>query len=84
MRSIDISELPAETDEEIRAGDTYVVERNGQTVGYFLTLTVKDTEQLRSDLEALDRSIDAALQNGYTREQLAEALDLGKPFREDR
>jgi hypothetical protein len=83
MRYIDISELPAETDEEIRSGDTYVVERNGKIVGYFLPLKAKDTEQLRNDLEALDRSIDGALQNGYSREQLAEDLDLSKPLRDD-
>jgi hypothetical protein len=83
MRHIDIGELPSETDDEIRSGETYVVERNGAIVGYFLPLKVKDTERLRQDLEALDRTIDAALQNGYTREQLADDLDLSKPFRDD-
>jgi hypothetical protein len=83
MRYIDISELPAETDEAIRSGDTYVVERNGEIVGYFLPLKLKDTEQIRRDLEALDRTIDAALRNGYTREQLAEDLDFSKPLRDD-
>ena len=83
MRYIDISELPAETDEELRSGDTYVVERNGKIVGYFMPLKVKDTEQIRRDLEALDRTIDAALRNGYTREQFAEDIDLSRPFRDE-
>jgi hypothetical protein len=60
------------------------VERDGEVLGYFLPVKPKDVEQIGKDLEALDRTIEAAFRNGYTREQLAEDLDFSKPLRDDR
>jgi hypothetical protein len=82
MKRISMEELPSQTDEDIRSGGTFAVERDGEVLGYFLPVKPKDVERIRRDLEALDRTIEAALQNGYTREQLAEDLDLSKPLRE--
>lgn len=82
MKRISIEKLPAQTDDDIRSGGTFAVERDGEVLGYFLPVKPKDVERIRRDLEALDVSIEAALQNGYTREQLAEDLDLSKPLRE--
>ena len=84
MKRISIEDLPTHTDDDIRGSGTFAVERDGQVLGYFLPVKPKDVEQIRRDLEALDRSIEAALQNGYTREQLAEDLDFSKPLRADR
>jgi hypothetical protein len=83
MKQIDISELPTQTDDEIRHGETYAVTRDGEVVGYFLPRKREDPEKLQEALEALDRTIQDALRNGYTSEQLAEDLDLSKPARHD-
>ena len=84
MRHIEIDELPARTDDDIRSGGTIALERDGEVLGYFLPVKPKDVERIQRDLEALDRTIDAALLNGYTREQLAEDLDLSKPLSDER
>jgi hypothetical protein len=81
MRRISNEELPAHSDDDIRGSGTFAVERDGQVLGYFLPVKPKDVERVREHLEALHRSIDAALQNGYTRDQLTEDLDLSKPSR---
>jgi hypothetical protein len=83
MRHIDISELPEHTDGDLSSSRTIAVERNGRVIGYLMPVKEKDVERIKRDLEALDRTIDAALRNGYTREQLAEDLDLSKPLRDD-
>lgn len=83
MKHIDISELPKQTDDEIRGGNTFAVERDGEVLGYFVPRRKKNPEKLLAELEALNRTIDEALSNGYTREQLSEDLDLGKPLRSD-
>jgi len=82
-RRIAIDELPEESDDRIRTGVNYVVERDGHVVGYFVPRKNRDREAIERDFRALDQAIERALQNGYTREQLAEDLDLSKPFRED-
>jgi hypothetical protein len=83
MRHIDIRELPGQSDDEIRAGETYAVERDGQVLGFFLPVKQKDAEKRRKAFEALDRTLDEVLKNGYTGEQLAEDMDLSKPFRSE-
>jgi hypothetical protein len=82
MRHIDIRELPTEPDDELRSGETYAVERDGEVVGYFVPRRKKDPDEVARALEAFDRTITRALRPGYTREQLAEDLDLSKPLRD--
>ncbi len=83
VRQLDVREVPHLSDDEIRAGGNYAFERDGEVLGYFVPRKKVDWKALRKAFDALDRTIDTSLRNGYTREQLAEDLDLSKPFRDD-
>jgi hypothetical protein len=83
MRHIDIRDLPNQTDDEIRSGMTIAVERDGEILGYFLPRRKMDPKELEAAFSRLDATIEGAIKNGYTRERLAEDLDLSKPFRDD-
>lgn len=80
MRRIDIRELPDQADEEIRSGEAYAVERDGKVLGYLIPARHVDPEEARKSFENLDRVIDKNLTYGYTREDLAEDMDLSRPF----
>lgn len=83
-RHIDIRDLLDQPDEEIRTGPSLVVERGGDIVGCLLPNKPRpDPREMAKEWEKLDRLIDAAVRNGYTREQMAEDFDLSKPFREE-
>jgi hypothetical protein len=82
-RRIDINDLPEESNDTIRTGPNYAVERDGNLVGYLVPRKKRDQEAIERKLRELDRLIDQSLRNGYTREQLVEDLDLSKPFRDD-
>jgi hypothetical protein len=47
MRRITIDKLPSQTDEEIRSGPTYAVEREDRIVGYFLPVKEIVSEKVR-------------------------------------
>jgi hypothetical protein len=80
---IDIRDLLVQTDDEIRTGPSLIVERDGEIVGHLIPSRPRpDPEELAREWARLDRLIDASLRNGYTREQLAEDMDLSKPFRD--
>jgi antitoxin (DNA-binding transcriptional repressor) of toxin-antitoxin stability system len=83
MRRIDIRELPDQSDEEIRSGETYAVERDGKVLAYLVPVRHIDPDEAQKAFDQLNRTIDESLQNGYTREQLAEDMDLSRPFKGD-
>lgn len=83
IRDIDVRQLPGRSSDEIRTGPTYTVERDGEEMGLFLPRKKKDPKAMQAAWDALDRTIDSMLRNGYTREQLIEDFDLSKPFRHD-
>jgi len=57
MRCIDIRELPAQSDDEIRAGETDAVERDDEVLGYFVPRRKSDPQADQEAATALARRI---------------------------
>ena len=74
MKHIDISALPLEPDDELRAGETYAVERDGEVVGYFVPRKKKDAPADQAAASDLARRISELRARGWLEnDELSEA-----------
>jgi hypothetical protein len=79
MRRSDISELPEQTDEELGAGETYRIERDGQTVGFFLPVKRSNPDESQRASEKFDAMIEQMRAAGWTQADIEDAFDLTRP-----
>ena len=79
MRRIDIRELPNQTDEELGTGESYRIERNGETVGFLIPVKRVDPEESKRAFEEFDAMIERMRARGWTQADIEDAFDLTRP-----
>jgi hypothetical protein len=92
MRQVTVDELPKLIREGLPPGEKIAVVDCGKVVGYFNSALVrinpdlmkpvtKDPKEVDAAFDRLDTAIERALAGStMTRDELADALDLSKPF----
>ena len=87
MRRVKVEELRKIIREGLPAGEKIAVEDGGTVVGHFTPVALqfapqkKDPEELQRAYDELDAAIEKALEGStLTRDELADLLDLSKPF----
>ena len=58
MNRISITDLPTEPEDELGEGETYAVERDGEVVGYFVSVVKRDEARMAEAMEAFDRMVE--------------------------
>ena len=79
MRRIDFRELPNESNEELGTGETYRIERNGETVGFLIPIRHPDAEERERALVEFDEMIQRMRSSGWKQEGIEAAFDLSRP-----
>lgn len=75
LKHITLKDLKQRLDHYLLQGEPLAIEQDGTLLGYFVPSKTK------SSLEQLDQAVEAFIASaGMTREQLADTLDLSKPF----
>lgn len=79
MRRIDIRELPEQSNEELGKGETYRIERDGETVGFFLPLKRANPEESKRAFEQFDRMLEDLRARGWSETDIEDTFDLTRP-----
>lgn len=79
MRRIDIRELPNESNEDLGTGETYRIERNGETVGFLVPIRRPDAEERERAMVEFDEMIQRMRSSGWKQEDIEAAFDLSRP-----
>jgi len=92
MRCVTVDELPKVIRDGLPPGEKVAIEECGKIVGFFESALVqispdllkpikKDPKKIDAAFDRLDAAIERALAGStMTRDELADALDLSKPF----
>ena len=86
MKSVSEREFVERAGQYIARREQVSIERDGETVGYYLPTTVpngkvRDEKEGRAARVRFERSLERFLAaTGMTEDELADALDLNKPF----
>ena len=82
MRSVGVREFRDQATSMMGAGETLVIERHGEPIGFFVPIVAKDR---RTGLDALghlaELLYDLRARTGLTEEQLAEGVTRGRRSR---
>ena len=86
MKSVSEREFVEKAGLYIARREQVSIERDGETVGYYLPTKVpngkvRDEKEGQAALESLEATLKRVLdETGMTEDELADALDLSKPF----
>jgi antitoxin (DNA-binding transcriptional repressor) of toxin-antitoxin stability system len=75
MRHVGVREFKNQATSLMASGETLVIERHGQPIGFFVPLEAKDRKAGRAALGRLGKVVDEILaKTGMTEDELVEAL----------
>ncbi len=81
MRHVGVREFRDNATKYLSGSDMLAVEKHGRLIGYYIPVPKVDVEETRRALAAFDAAVEKFLEaTGMTRDELADALDLTKPF----
>ena len=79
MRSVGVREFRDQASTMMGAGETLVIERHGEPIGFFVPVTAKDRRAGRKVLGRLGVAVDALTETtGITEEDLVDEVTSGR------
>ena len=79
MRTVGVREFRDQATSMMGAGETLVIERHGEPIGFFVPITAKDGRAGRKVLGRLGAAVDELLATaGVSEEDLADELSRGR------
>ncbi len=82
MRSVGVREFRDQASTMMGAGETLVIERHGEPIGFFVPVTAKDRRAGRKALGRLGAAIDALVTTtGISEDTLVDEVTSGRPRR---
>lgn len=79
MRSVGVREFRDQASTMMGAGETLVIERHGEPIGFFVPVTAKDRRAGRKALGRLGVAVDALTETtGITEEDLVDEVTSGR------
>ncbi|MGK2957335.1 MAG: hypothetical protein ACSLFB_02790 [Acidimicrobiales bacterium] len=80
MRSVGVREFRDQATSMMGSGETLVIERHGEPIGFFVPITAKDRRAGRKVLGRLGVAVDAVLESvGMTEDELADEMTRKRP-----
>lgn len=82
MRAIGVREFRDQATSILAAGETLVIERHGEPIGFFVPITAKDRRAGREALGRLGRLVDDAVtRSGLDEDELVQEISLKRRTR---
>lgn len=79
MRSVGVREFRDQATSMMGSGETLVIERHGEPIGFFVPVTAKDRREGREVLGRLGAAVHAlAAASGLTEDELADEVTRGR------
>src|SRR5579859_1468522 len=81
MKRVGIREFRDHATRYLAGGEVLAVERHGRPVGFYIPVAPSPDEETRHAVERLGQVVERILAtSGMTEDELADALDLSRPF----
>lgn len=79
MRSVGVREFRDHATSMMSSGDTLVIERHGEPIGFFVPITAKDRRAGRAALGRLGQAVDHVLEEtGLDEDELVREVDRAR------